>query len=142
MTFGVVLGALVFAAVLWFAAKHSLLGSARRRSAARQAFLLAASTTELATILRDALRDETWGWHRFEAGKSALSHAGPWTEQELLQALEDLFEDANEEDRKGHRDGGRDSYYFDFYDCGLAAMAEALRTRLGISQPWEKRRPA
>ena len=91
---------------------------------------MAATTNELATILCNTIKDETWSWHRFEAGKLALAHAGPWDEQELLETLEALFEAAKEQDETGDREGGRDSYYFDFYDCGFASMAEALRARL------------
>lgn len=85
---------------------------------------------------KDILRVLSTDWIRFKSAQSMLQKT-IWTDQELLEGLENVFTEATEEDTKKRR-SGRNSNYFEFYDCGLASHCEALRDRLGLPQPWSK----
>ena len=88
---------------------------------------------------KDILKILSTDWIRFKSAQAMLQKSS-WTDQELLEGLENIFAEATKEDTEKGR-SGRDSNYFDFYDCGFARHCEALRSRLGIPQPWSKPKP-
>ena len=126
------LAALIGVAALWFGANQLVFARRRRSDQARRDSLMSASSSELAAMLRD--RIETHGWRDLEAGRVALAQAAPWTDARLIEALDALFVAAKEADQRGTREGGRDSWCFDFYDCGFAEMSEALQARLALQR--------
>jgi hypothetical protein len=90
-----------------------------------------APTAELVAEAREAIRSERWD--RLAAGRALLEHANDhWTDEALLRALEALLAAVNEDDR-AHGRSGRASGYFEFHDCGLASICEALTARLKSS---------
>jgi len=92
------------------------------------------SMGSLAREASDAIRSERWD--RLEAG-SRIVRGESWTEEGLLDALEELWKTLDEEDdAKGQR--GRGSNYYEFYDSGLADIYWALRDRLGLPPPWNR----
>lgn len=99
----------------------------RRRQAKLDRMLRSETTGALVQRVVEAIRYEQWG--RLEAGSIILERDG-WTEQALLDALEVLYRELLAED-DAHGRSGRDSNAFEFHDCGLAAICEALRDRVG-----------
>lgn len=95
-------------------------------------------TATAAIRSKDILNTLSNSWDRFKTTQSMLQKI-TWTDKELLDGLENLFSEAVEEDKEKGR-SGRDSNYFDFYDCGFASHCEALRDRLGLPQPWSNRK--
>jgi hypothetical protein len=92
------------------------------RNAAR---LRRAPIADLLSEVRDALRGERWE----QMGPApALLGEDRWTDDRLLRALDELFAALRADDESKGR-SGRDSNYFEFHDCGLAAICEALQKR-------------
>lgn len=81
---------------------------------------------------KDILKILSTDWKRFKTAQAMLQKT-VWTDQELLEGLESVFTEATKEDAEKGR-SGRDSNYFEFYDCGFASHCEALRNRLGLLQ--------
>lgn len=104
----------------------------RLRARRRRRFLREAPANEIARDCAQSVR--FMGWAERSAGARLLDPNRDWTERELLDVLEALFEDVT----RGERDHGYGSNYFFFYDGGFAETCEALRDRLGIPQPWAK----
>lgn len=98
-----------------------------RRHRIREEALRRAPPGDLLAHAQQAVRYE--GWQRFETGARLLSLA-TCTDEELHACLEALFAEVTDED---HREGrsGRDSNFFEMYDCGLMGIIEALKGRLG-----------
>jgi hypothetical protein len=115
---------------LWFAWEWlQLPGSigwrARRSLKREQARLRRVPTAELASEARSAIAYEKW--ERFGPARTLLEQ-DRWTDESLLQALEALYTAVNDDDRSKGR-FGRDSGAFEFNDCGLASICEALVDR-------------
>ena len=98
-----------------------------RRRRLREDILRRASPGDLLVQAQRAVRGEAW--QRLETGARLLS-LSTCTDEELHACLKALFAEVSEED---HREGrsGRDSNFFEMYDCGLVAIIEALDGRLG-----------
>jgi hypothetical protein len=121
-----------FAALVW--ASYALVVTLRARR--RRRFLRDATADEIA---HDCAQSVVYmGWAERSAGARLLDSERRWTERELLDALEALFEDVTRDEREH----GYGTNYFCFYDGGFAETCEALRDRLGIPQPWAKPRAA
>ena len=104
----------------------------RLRARRRRRFLREATATEIARSCAQSVR--FMGWADRAAGARLLDPQRSWTDRELLDTLEALFEDVTRDDREY---GYGSNYYF-FYRGGLAETCQALRDRLGIPQPWAK----
>jgi hypothetical protein len=130
------MGALIGAICAFAAAAVAYRSVQRNRQQNFNQTLRSEPIHSLANRVSAAVRFERWD--RFATGAEILKRDA-WTESELLHALEKLFEDVTNEDHANGRTG-RDSNFFEFYDCGLAAISEALRDRLGLPQPWDKTR--
>jgi heme exporter protein D len=102
----------------------------RRRDRLREAARQRAPTHELVTGAKWAVRFE--GWERFETGKRILSLDDNCSESVLHTSLKALWVEVCEEDRQECR-SGRDSNFFELYDCGIAAIIEELERRAGQS---------
>ena len=102
---------------------------ARRWTKREQERLRRVPTATLASDARSAIAYEKW--ERLGPAR-ALLEQDHWTDESLLQALEALYSAVNEDDRSKGR-FGRDSGAFEFNDCGLASICEALVDRLGRS---------
>jgi hypothetical protein len=90
--------------------------------------LAATSTDDLARSASELIRYERW--ERFPSAVAVLERSSGWSDSSLREALRALFAECAEEDRERGR-GGRDSNYFELYDCGLAAILEELDRRAG-----------
>ena len=111
----------------WLQLPGSIMWRARRTMQREQARRRRAPTADLLAEARDAIRYERWD--RLAAGRALLEHENDhWTDETLLQALEGLLAAVNDDDRAQGR-SGRDSGYFEFHDCGLAWICEALTDR-------------
>jgi len=128
----VLAGVAGFVALVWAYTTLYVRLQARRRDR----FFREATSDELARHCAESVR--FMGWADRSAGACLLDSKRSWTERELLDALEALFEDVT----RGEREHGYGSNYFFFHDGGLAATCEALRDRLGIPQPWANGRAA
>lgn len=105
----------------------SIVWRARRSLKREQARLRRVPTADLVSEVREAIRYERW--ERLAAGRALLEPVNDrWTDETLLQGLEALLAAVNEDDRATGR-SGRDSGYFEFHDCGLASICEALEHR-------------
>jgi hypothetical protein len=122
----------ILAGCLWCAAfSPGKVGTWRRRR-----WLMRASVAELAAACADSAR--YMGFAEWHAGKSICA-VREWTERDLLSVLEALSEEATRSDPPGVSGHGSNVYMY--YDGGFAEIAELLRDRLGIPQPWAGRRP-
>jgi hypothetical protein len=119
--------ALVGVVVVWerLELPGSIMWRARRSQEREAARLLRASTDVLLSEARSAITYEHW--ERFAPAR-ALLQGDRWTDAELLRVLDELFAAVGEDDNVNGR-SGRASNYFEFYDCGLASIVEALRKR-------------
>ena len=119
--------ALVGVVVVWerLGLPGSIVWRARRSQKRESARLLRASTEVLLSEARSAVHYEHW--ERFAPAR-ALLQDDRWTDAALLRVLDELFAALNEDDQAKGR-SGRDSNYFEFYDCGLASIVEALQNR-------------
>lgn len=119
--------ALVGVVAVWqyLALPGSIVWRARRFQQREHARLLRASTDVLLSEARSAVRYEHW--ERFAPAR-ALLQDDRWTDAALLRVLDELFAALNEDDEVKGR-SGRDSSVFEFYDCGLASIFEALQKR-------------
>lgn len=102
----------------------------RRRQRKQDELLRSAEISDLASMACQAIRYE--GWDRFSAGTKIVNRV-EWTDRELFDALEELWCAATDEDKESGK-SGRESNYFELYDCGLAGIIEALTERLGLPQ--------
>jgi hypothetical protein len=103
----------------------SIMWRARRSQKRESARLLRASTEVLLSEARSAVTYEHW--EKFAPAR-ALLEGDRWTDAELLRVLDELFAALSEDDTAKSR-AGRDSNWFEFYDCGLASIVEALQKR-------------
>ena len=103
----------------------SIMWRARRATKRDGERRLRAPTADLLAEAQAAVRFEHW--ERFGPA-DALLRASTWSDEQLLRALEELFAAARDDDASKGR-SGRDSNVFEFHDCGLAWIADALRTR-------------
>ena len=119
--------ALIGVVVVWerFALPGSIMWRANRSLKRRNARLLRASTEVLLSEARSAVQYEHW--ERF-APVRALLQDDRWTDAALLRVLEELFAALSEDDAATGR-LGRGGNVFEFYDCGLASILEALEKR-------------
>jgi len=113
----------------WLQLPGSIVWRARRWTRREQARLRRAPTATLAAEARSAIAYEKW--ERLAPARTLLEQ-DRWTDESLLQALEALYAAVNEDDRSKGR-SGRDSGSFEFHDCGLASICEALVHRGGRS---------
>jgi len=119
--------ALVGVSLVW--EKLELPGSigwrARRFRKRENERLFRTSPADLLAEARKAVRYEQW--ERFAPAR-ALFQEEPWTDERLLGLLEELYAALAGDDRaKGL--SGRSGSVFEFYDCGLASITEALEKR-------------
>ncbi len=103
-----------------------------KAAAAHAVFLKTGSADALAAEV--CTRVTSWGWDRFVAARPILSRTSPWTDKELFDAIELLWAEAAEEDRR-KRTSPRDSNNFSFSDSGLSLVQEALSERLKTTRP-------
>ena len=75
--------------------------------------------------MREALGYERW--ERFSPVPALLGESD-WTDERLLRALDELYVALRDDDRAKGR-SSRESAVFEFHDCGLAAIREALQRR-------------
>jgi len=112
----------------WLQLPGSIMWRPRRTLERAQERRRRASTADLLTEARAAIRSERWD--QLAAGRALLDGGNDrWTDDTLLRALEALLAAVNEDDRV-HGRSGRASGYFEFHDCGLASICEALADRL------------
>jgi hypothetical protein len=103
----------------------------RRSREREQDRLRRAPIADLVSEIRASIRYERW---------EGLGPAGTllsedrWTDETLLRALE-AFRTAVDQDDAAKGRSGRDSGAFEFYDCGLAAIHEALQKRHADAGP-------
>ena len=95
---------------------------ARRKELQR---LTRVPTAELVASARNMIKFEHW--EHFGPAAELLQKA-QWTDEELRANLDALYAAVVEEDRAQGR-SGRDSNSFEFHDCGLAGICEALQAR-------------
>ncbi|MCM2352500.1 MAG: hypothetical protein NDI63_02710 [Pseudobdellovibrio sp.] len=96
-------------------------------------FLKNASLEERAKDLIKILEDPEWDWLRFDAAKKlAAALAVRQDEREMLDGLEQIFQETVKADQVENNSPGNGSWYFYFYDCGFAAHSEALRLRFEL----------
>ena len=119
--------AVIGVVVVWeyFALPGSIIWRARRFDKRESARRLRASTEVLLSEARSAVRYEHW--ERFAPAR-ALLQDDRWTDAALLRVLEELFAVLSEDDKVKGRPG-RGGNVFEFYDCGLASILEALEKR-------------
>ena len=84
------------------------------------------STAELVARARKEIHAERW--EGFGPAR-ALVERDDWTDEALLRALEDLYAALSADDRAKGR-SARGGAVFEFYDCGLASICDALKKRL------------
>jgi hypothetical protein len=101
----------------------------RVRAHRRRCFLREASADEIARDCARAVR--FMGWADRAAGARLLEAKRAWTERELLDALDALYEEVT----RGDTQRGYGSNYFFFYDGGFAETRSALCDRLGLPRP-------
>ena len=125
-----VLGALGIPVGIWCAAFLP----ARIRAKKRREWLRRASVAELAAKCAHSVR--SLGFAEWRAGR-VLCAPREWTERDLLSALDELYEEAARADPPGVSGYGSNVYMY--YDARFAEIAELLRDRLRIPQPWARR---
>lgn len=100
----------------------------RRRHARYLAGLLLEPLETLTEQIKSTLCSPGWGWERFSAAQKILA-GDEWTEQMLLDGLQELQQEVAASDAAAGR-SGRDCDRFHYYDCGLMSFYEALIQRL------------
>jgi len=109
----------------WLQLPGSIGWRARRWLKREQERLRRVPTAELVSQARSAIAYEKWD--RLGPARTLLEQDS-WTDASLLQTLEALYAAVSEDDRSKGR-FGRDSGAFEFNDCGLASICEALVDR-------------
>lgn len=100
----------------------------RRRHDRYLAELLVEPLKTLEERIKNTLRSSGWGWEKYAAAQKILA-GDEWTEQMLLDGLQELQQEVAASDAAAER-SGRDCDRFHYYDCGLMSFYEALVQRL------------
>lgn len=104
----------------------SVAWSAARSRRREQERLAAASADQLAG---EALGCVRYGrWERFASVRPLLERSVGWSDAELSECLERLFAELSQEDRS-RGSNGRDGHVYEYHDCGLGRIHEALASR-------------
>jgi hypothetical protein len=87
---------------------------------------------DLAREAQARIRHERW--EKFASATAVLARSSGWSDQDLYDTLRALLAEVAQEDQQTGRHG-RESNYFEFYDCGLAGIVEVLDARLKGATP-------
>lgn len=104
----------------------SVTWSATRRRRREQERLAGASADQLAAEALGCVRYERW--ERLTSTLPLFERSVGWTDAALLGCLERLFAEISRED-EARASNGRDGYVYEYHDCGLGRIHEALASR-------------
>lgn len=104
----------------------SVTWSANRWRRREQERLAAAGADELAAEAIGCVRYERW--ERFTSTLPLLEPRAAWSDAELLECLEQLYAEICREDQALGRNG-RDGNIYEYHDCGLGRIHDALVAR-------------
>ena len=100
--------------------------SAARRRRREQERLAAASADQLAAEALGCVRYERW--ERFVSTRPLFERSAGWSDAELSGCLERLYAEISREDQ-ARGCNGRDGNVYEYHDCGLGRIHEALVSR-------------
>lgn len=104
----------------------SVTWSAARRRRREQERLAGASADRLAAEALECVRYERW--ERFASARPLLERSAGWSDAELSGCLERLYAEISREDQ-ARGCNGRDGNVYEYHDCGLDRIHEALVSR-------------
>ncbi len=101
--------------------------SATRKRRREQERLAVASADQLAGEALGSVRHARW--ERFTSTHPLRERSAGWSDAALLECLERLLAEISREDQ-ARGSNGRDGNVYEYHDCGLGRIHEALASRL------------